>query len=94
MANTKSARKRIRVIERKRIRNRYHRVTARTQVKRARVALSGEDLEEARAAVRRAASTLDHVASKGVIHKNNAARRKSRLMKALAKLEAQATSSK
>jgi small subunit ribosomal protein S20 len=89
LANTKSAKKRIRTIERKRVRNRYHRTRARTFVKKARVALeAGDDLEAAREATRQAVSMLDHAVTKGVLHKNNASRRKSRLMKRLAKLEA------
>ena len=81
MANSKSAKKRIRVAERRRERNKPHRTRARTFVKKAEVAIAGGDAATSTEAVRAAISTLDSVASKGVIHKNNAARRKSRLMK-------------
>lgn len=92
MANTKSALKRIRQAERRRQRNQLHRGRARTAVKKARLAIASGDTEEAREATRRAASLLDHAATKGSIHKRNAARRKSRLMKQLAQLEAQPAS--
>ncbi len=81
MANSKSAEKRIRVSERRRLRNRPFRSAARTFVKKAELAIAGGDQAAAQEAVLVATSTLDRVCSKGVIHKNNAARRKSRLMK-------------
>ena len=81
MANTKSALKRIRSNARKRERNRIIRSSARTAVKKARRAILEGSAEEAKAAVRQAVSALDRAAEKGVIHKNNAARRKSRLIK-------------
>jgi len=87
LANTKSAIKRLRSAERRRLRNRVYRVGARTAVKKARQALDGGDPEQAREAVRAAASALDKAAEKGIIHKNNAARRKSRLMRQLNQIE-------
>ncbi len=80
MANNKSARKRILINEQKRLRNRPFRSAARTYVKKAELAIQSGDVDAAAAAVGDAMSVLDRVASKGVIHKNNAARRKSRLM--------------
>lgn len=80
MANSKSAEKRIRVSERRRQRNRPYRSSARTLVKKAELAIAAGD-ENAAEAVLTATRTLDRVASKGIIHRNNAARRKSRLMK-------------
>ena len=80
MANSKSAEKRIRVAERRRQRNRPYRSAARTYVKKALLAIQSGDPDEAAVAVGNAISMLDRVANKGVIHKNNAARRKSRLM--------------
>jgi len=91
MANHKSALKRIRQNEKRRIYNRHYRNRARTLVKQARQTIqSGDDLQIAREATRKAVRDLDKAASRGVIHKRNAARRKSRLMKQLAQLEAQA----
>ena len=87
MANIKSAIKRNKQNEKKRIRNRIYRGTARTYVARARTAITGKDGEAAKAAVLVAISALDKAAQKGVIHKNNAARRKSRLAKQLATLK-------
>ena len=86
MANSKSARKRIRVAERRRLRNRPFRSAARTFVKKAELAIRGGDAETAAAAVGDAISMLDKVAGKGIIHRNNAARRKSRLMAKFNKL--------
>ncbi|MEJ2266299.1 MAG: 30S ribosomal protein S20 [Anaerolineales bacterium] len=88
MANTQSAIKRIRQNEKRRLRNRIFRGEARTFVKEARQAIQSEDLDEARAATLKAVSALDKAAVKGIIHRNNAARRKSRLMQRLAELEA------
>jgi small subunit ribosomal protein S20 len=86
LANTKSAEKRIRSNERKRLRNQAYRSRAKTMVKKAELSIiSGNPSEEA---VREAMRTLDKAASKGIIHKNNAARRKSRLA---AKLRAATT---
>ena len=90
MANTKSAIKRIRQNEKRRLRNRIFRGEARTFVKEARQAIQSEDLDEARAATLKAVSALDKAAVKGIIHRNNAARRKSRLMQQLTELEAKA----
>lgn len=87
MANHKSAIKRIRTNERKRIRNRLVVSRTRTELKKARVALSAGAPENAREATLQAIRTLDKAVSKGVVHKNNAARRKSRLMKHLHALE-------
>jgi len=88
MANSKSAEKRIRQNGKRRLRNRSHRNRARTLVKRARVEIEGGDVTSAEEATRVAMRDLDKAASKGVIHKRNAARRKSRLMKRLNALRA------
>jgi small subunit ribosomal protein S20 len=79
LANTASALKRIRSNNRKRLRNKITRSSTRTAVRAAREATP----EEAKAATLAAVSALDRAAQKGVIHPNNAARRKSRLMKKL-----------
>jgi len=83
LANTKSAIKRLRSAERRRLRNRVYRGRARTAIKKARRFMDEGRLEEAREAARVAAVALDKAAQKGVIHKNNAARRKARLMRRL-----------
>lgn len=88
MANIKSAKKRILVSERRRQRNRPFRSAARTYVKKAELAINGGDQAVAQDAVNTAIRTLDRVSSKGVIHRNNAARRKARLMKKFNALDA------
>lgn len=87
MANHKSALKRIRSSAKKYQRNRVVRSKARTEVKKARLTIQNGDLETARQATLEAICTLDKAASKGILHPNNAARRKSRLMKRLAELQ-------
>jgi small subunit ribosomal protein S20 len=86
LANTASAKKRIRQNEKRRLLNKVWRTRARTYVKRARTAIEAEDKETAVEAVQIAIRELDKAASKGVIHRRNADRRKSRLMKQLAQL--------
>jgi small subunit ribosomal protein S20 len=84
LANIASAKKRNRQNVKRRIRNRDIRTRARKQVKIARQAVQA-DAKSADSAVRAATSELDRAAARGVVHKKNAARRKSRLMKSLAK---------
>ena len=83
MANIKSQIKRNRQNEKRRLNNRNVRGAARTAVNQARASFN-EGAPETKEAVLKAISALDKAAEKGVIHKNNAARRKSRLMKKLA----------
>jgi small subunit ribosomal protein S20 len=83
LPHTKSAKKALRVSERKRDYNKPVRSQVKTYVKRAEQLISSNELESAREAVKRAITALDKAAQKGVIHPNNAARRKSRLMKKL-----------
>jgi small subunit ribosomal protein S20 len=83
LAHTRSAIKRLRQNEKRRARNRFFRATARTEIKKTRRLIEAGELDEAREAVVQAIKALDKAAQKGVIHKNNAARRKSRLMKYL-----------
>ncbi|MCI0478033.1 MAG: 30S ribosomal protein S20 [Anaerolineales bacterium] len=68
---------------RHRARNRTVRMTARTEVKNAGASIATGKAEESEKAVRQAIRALDRAATKGVIKKNNAARRKARLMKKL-----------
>ena len=87
MANTKSAIKRIKQNHKRRLRNRLFTGTARTFIKNARTSVESGTPEEARTATLAAISALDKAAEKGIIHKNNAARRKGRLMRHLAQME-------
>jgi small subunit ribosomal protein S20 len=85
VANIKSQIKRNRQNDRKRLRNRVYRGEARIAVKNARTNIE-ESTPDSKAALQEAISALDKAVEQGVIHKNNAARRKSRLMKAYAKM--------
>ncbi|MBI1279276.1 MAG: 30S ribosomal protein S20 [Anaerolineaceae bacterium] len=88
MANHRSAIKRFRQSEKRRIHNRIYRTRVRTLIKKARAEISaGNDFEAAKAATMSAVRDLDMAASRGTIHPKNAARRKSRLMKQLAALQ-------
>jgi len=84
LANIKSQIKRNKQNEKKRVANRVYRGSARTTVQKARTSIDKGDKEASKTATLEAVRQLDKAASKGVIHKNNAARRKSRLMKHLA----------
>ncbi len=87
MANTKSAKKRVRQNSRRRLRNARVRTRARSSVRSARRAVDGGEATSPDA-VQSAIQELDRAASRGVIHPNNAARRKSRLQRSLAKSKA------
>lgn len=88
MANIKSQIKRNKQNDKNRLRNRFVRGNARKAISKALKAIDSHEQLESREAVLQAVSALDRAASKGVIHKNNAARHKSSLMKRLNKLEA------
>ena len=75
-----------RVLEKKSQRNRPIRSAARTYVKKAQEAMGTGDLEAAVKSTNQAIQFLDKAATKGIIHRNNAARRKSRLMARLNRL--------
>ena len=83
MANTKSAQKRMRQEEARRLRNRAVRSRIRTAVKTARAAV-GTPGGDPRAVVLEAIRALDKAVAKGVIHRNTAARKKSALARRLA----------
>jgi small subunit ribosomal protein S20 len=83
LPHTKSAKKALRVSERRRDHNKPVGSQVKTYVKKAEQLISSNELESAKEAVQRAITALDKAAQKGVIHPNNAARRKSRLMKKL-----------
>jgi small subunit ribosomal protein S20 len=87
MANIKSQKKRILTNARRQERNKAVRSELKTRVKSADQAAtqSAEDVDEQ---VRRAVKALDMAAAKGIIHKNQAANRKSKLMKRVAKAQA------
>ncbi len=86
MANSRSARKRIRSNERKRVRNRIVRSAVRTRIGRVRRSLVSGQVAGIEDELRAAIKALDKAAEKGILHRNNAARRKSRIMAMAAKL--------
>ena len=92
MANIQSAKKRIRQTARRTKANRVFRASARTYVRRTRALIEAGELDEAEEVARKAYQTLDKAARKNVIHPRNAARRKGRLMAALAAARAEAAS--
>ncbi len=79
MANTKSAEKRIRQSEKRRLMNRQVRSRMRTEIKRFKSLVEEKKVEEARTLLPRVYGIIDRTAQKGVIHRNTAARYKSRL---------------
>ncbi len=81
MANIKSAKKRILVTETKAARNKSIKSAVKTATKKVEAAVAAKDKEAAKAALTNAISTIESAASKGVYHKNNAARKVSRLTK-------------
>jgi len=83
LTSKKSAQKAARVAQRKAERNRPIRSSVKTYVTKARRLILENDLDAAQEVVKQAITVLDKAAQKGVIHPNNAARRKSRLMKRL-----------
>lgn len=88
MANMKSAIKRIRVNEKNRVANQMVKSTMRTNIKRVESLISENNVEEAQAALKVAVKKIDKAVQKGVIHKNNGTRQKTRLTKKVNELGA------
>ena len=83
MANIKSAKKRVLVNRKKAEKNKSIKSAVKTSIKKVEVAVEAKDKEAAVAALQNAISTIDKAATKGVYHKNTAARKVSRLSKAV-----------
>ena len=81
MANIKSAKKRILVTETRAARNKAIRSEVKTSIKKVEAAVAANDKEAAKAALTVAISTIESASSKGISHKNNSARKVSRLTK-------------
>ena len=79
MANIKSAKKRIKVIKTKTLRNTMIKSALKTKIKKFEAAVANKNVEEAKANYVIVSKALDMAASKGILHKNKAARKKSRL---------------
>lgn len=88
MANIKSAKKRIKVTAKKTLRNRIIKTKTKSAIKQVVVASRNGDVDAARSALCLAVRTIDRAATKGVYHKNNASRKKSRLAKLVNKIGA------
>ena len=88
MANIKSQIKRNKTNEKARLRNKAVKSSLKTAIRKARVAAASGDVEKATVANREAAQKLDKAVSKGVIHKNQAANKKSALAHKVASIKA------
>lgn len=86
MANIKSAKKRILVTAKKTMRNKMIKSSVKTAIKKVLVAVKAGNKEEAKIALTNAIRTIDKACSKGIFHKNNASRKKSRLTKLVNKM--------
>ena len=93
MPNSRQAKKRLRQDGKRTLRNKMHQSRLRTHLRRAREALAAGDAKVAADAVRLASSYLDRASKTGIIHDNEAARRKSRMQKQLNAMSAPATAS-
>lgn len=90
MPNSRSAKRALRKSDVRRLRNRSTRSELRNSIKVVRTAISSDDSQSAVKALQAAAKKIDQAAAKGIIHKNAAARTKSRLAKSLNQAQATA----
>ena len=81
MAKSKTPAKRARNAEKARVRNKSYKSALKSGIKRFELSLAGDDLDASREKLLQATSLIDKSVSKGILHKNNAARKKSRLTK-------------
>lgn len=88
MANLKSAIKRIRTNDTKRLRNQSFKSEMRSQIKQVETLIEANDLENAKVAFQAASQKIDKTVQKGIIHKNNGNRQKSRLASKIKNLSA------
>lgn len=88
MPNIQSAKKRVKVIEKKTLINQMHKTALKTAIKKFETAAAEGDKENAKVLFNDAVKKLDQSVSNGIIHKNKAARKKSQLALKLAKLDA------
>lgn len=93
MPNTESAKRALRKAERRRVRNRSDRSTLRTTIKKVRVSAAASDVETTKSSLQTAIKKLDQAADKHLIHRNKAARLKSRLTKLSNKVAAASAAS-
>jgi len=86
MPNIKSAKKRVKVIAKKTLINQQHKTALKTAIKKFDAAVEGGNVEEAKVLFNNAVKKLDQSVKQGILHKNNAARKKSQLALKLAKM--------
>lgn len=86
MPNIKSAKKRVKVIEKKTLINLSHKTALKTAIKKFEAAVAAGDKDNAKVLFSDAVKKLDQSVNRGILHKNNAARKKSQLALKLAKL--------
>lgn len=86
MPNIKSAKKRVKVIEKKTLINTQHKTALKTAIKKFEAAVEAKKVDEAKVLFNDAVKKLDQGVSQGILHKNKAARKKSQLALMLAKL--------
>lgn len=90
MAHSLSAKKRIRQNETRRARNRAQKSALKTEIRKLDDAIHDKKVEEAQSLLRKVTKHIDQTAAKGTLHKNAAARRKSRLARAINRVQAAA----
>ena len=83
MPNIKSAKKRVEVNAKRNLRNRMRKTNLKTTIKKVDAAVDGGDRAVAVESYAQAAKKIDQAVAKGILHKNTAARRKSRLARAI-----------
>ncbi len=88
MPNIKSAKKRVLVTEKKTLINQMHKTALKTAVKKFETAVENKNVDEAKVLFNDAVKKLDMSVKQGILHKNNAARKKSQLALKLAKIDA------
>ncbi|ADG83300.1 30S ribosomal protein S20 [Thermincola ferriacetica] len=87
MPNIKSAMKRVEITKKRTLRNSAIKSSVKTAIRKFENALENANIDEAKAKLTVAISALDKAVTKGVLHKNSAARKKSRLVKKLQKVQ-------
>ena len=88
MPNIKSAKKRVLVIQKKTLINQMHKTALKTAIKKCEAAVESKNVDEAKVLFNEAGKKLDQSVKQGILHKNNAARKKSQLALKLAKINA------
>lgn len=93
MPHSLSAMKRLKQNEKRRMRNRFYKTRVKNVIKKVRIAIANNSLEDAKKAMNEAIPVISKAASKGVIHHRNAARKHSRLTRQINALEKQISAS-